>query len=338
MKWIYDLTYAQLAEEIEAAGLKPYTADQIFQWLYAKNIQDMNQWTNISKANRELLAGLYDTGLNNVLDIREDGQGTKKLLIELGDRQKIEAVLIKEKDHYTFCLSSQVGCALGCTFCATGRLGFKRNLSAGEILSQLLLLKKHIPGYTGKLNLVFMGMGEPLLNYGNLKQALEIITSEKGAAVSPRNITVSTAGILEKLKRLEKDFPRLKISFSLNAPGPAKRKQVMPVSRKEPLETFLQHFKRTRRKHRITFEYVLIKGINDSPEDSMNLAALVRGISCKINLIPYNKNNGIPFDTPDNETVEAFSEFMHSKGYTVIVRWSKGKDIGSACGQLVAGT
>ncbi|MCP5047423.1 MAG: 23S rRNA (adenine(2503)-C(2))-methyltransferase RlmN, partial [bacterium] len=334
MKWIYNLPYDRLTEEVTASGLKKFAAHQVFQWLYEKNEQDIDQWTNISKANRELLSQSYNTCLNTVLAETKDDQGTKKLLVELPDGQKVEAVLMKEKGHYTFCLSTQVGCALGCEFCATGKMGFKRNLEQGEILSQLLLLKKYIPSYRGKINLVFMGMGEPLLNYKNLKQALEVITSEKAIAISPKNITVSTTGILEKLRCLEQDFPKVKVSFSLNASTSAQRTRLMPISRTQTLEKALDYFRATPRKHRVTFEYVLLKGINDSPDDARQVAALVRGIPCKINLIPYNENKGIPFDTPGNQRVETFSDYLHNKGYTVTVRWSKGRGIKSGCGQL----
>jgi 23S rRNA (adenine2503-C2)-methyltransferase len=338
MKWIYDLAYGRLKEEIIVLGLKTFTVDQVFQWLYEKNVQDINAWSNISKANHDILSQNFDTMLDNIIGFEEDSEGTHKFLFELKDRNQVEAVLIKEKDHYTFCISTQVGCALKCQFCATGRMGFRRNLTSGEILSQVLSLKKELPGYTGKLNIVFMGMGEPLLNYENLKQALEIISNEKGIGISPRNITISTAGILENLRQFEKDFPRVKISFSLNAPDPALRETLMPISKKEKLEDILDYFRQnaSTRKHRITFEYVLLKGVNDSREDAQKIVKLLRGIPCKINLIPYNSNKQLIFKTPDRTEVEAFSDLLHSKGFTVIVRWSKGRDIKSACGQLAA--
>lgn len=336
MKWIYDLTFEQLKEEITAAGIKKFTAAQIFQWLYEKNTRDIDAWSNIAKPTRAALAKQYDASLNKIIAKKEDHSGAKKILFELSDGYRIEAVLIKEKDHYTFCISTQVGCALNCSFCATGRMGFKRNLSPGEILSQVLSLEKEIPGYTGKLNIVLMGMGEPLMNYENLKQALEIITSEKGINISPRNITLSTAGILEKIRRFEKDFPRVKISFSLNAPETVLRESLMPISRKEKLPDILDYFRAAAagRKHRITFEYVLIKGVNDSLDHARLTSNLLRGIPCKINLIPYNPTDSIGFETPDPGDVEIFSDYLHSKGYTVIIRWSKGRDIKSACGQL----
>ncbi len=336
MKWIYDMAYGQLKEEILAIGLQKFAADQLFQWLYEKNARDINSWTNISKINREMLAKKYDTSLNRAIDIKEDQEGTKKFLFELADKHCIESVLIKEKDHYTFCISTQVGCPLNCQFCATGKMGFKRNLGPGEILSQVLALKNQILPYKGKLNLVFMGMGEPLLNYENLKQALEIITSEQGIGISPRNITVSTAGILKQIRQFETDFPRVKISFSLNAPNASLRETLMPISKKETLAEILDYFRTTarHRKHRITFEYVLLKGVNDSLEDARKIVNLLRGIPCKINLIPYNPIKGIDFETPAPDRVEAFSDHLHSAGYTVVVRWSKGRDITSACGQL----
>lgn len=336
MKWIYDLTYEALKEEITTTGIKKFAADQVFQWIYEKIEPSPSNWTNVSKTNRDKLGKTYDTTLNDTAAIDEDKTGTKKFLFRLADGHHIEAVSIKEKDHYTFCISTQVGCALGCRFCATGRIGFKRDLSPGEILSQVLTLKKSLLPYSGKINIVLMGMGEPLLNYGNLKQALDIITSETGIGISPRNVTLSTAGILETLKQFEIDFPRIKISFSLNAPDAQLREDLMPISRKERPADILDYFRTTPRKHRITFEYVMLKGVNDAPENVLKIVKLLRGISCKINLIPYNPIEGFDFQTPEPETVETFADQLHAKGFTVIVRWSKGKGIKSACGQLAA--
>ncbi|MGD2087665.1 MAG: 23S rRNA (adenine(2503)-C(2))-methyltransferase RlmN [Candidatus Aminicenantes bacterium] len=336
MKWIYNLPVDRLKEEMSAVNIKKFVAHQIFSWIYAKNIQDINQWTNISKTNRQILANLYDTTLNPILKISEDQEGTKKILVELPDKHKIEAVLIKEQPHYTFCISTQVGCPLKCKFCATGRMGFMRNLSPGEIVSQVLLLKKQLRNYKGKINIVLMGMGEPLLNYDNLKIALGIITYDKGIAIAPRHICLSTAGILKEIVRLERDFPKIKLSFSLNAPDSSLREQLMPISQKEPLDKILEYFQafKEKRKFRLTVEYVLLKGVNDSLADAKKVAALIRGIPCKINLIPYNECEPFRFKTPDKHVVDAFSDYLYSKGYTVMVRWSKGKEIKSACGQL----
>ncbi len=339
MKWIYNFSYDELKEELASSSLKKFVVDQVFLWLYGKNIPVVDYWTNIGKNDRTLLAGRFDTRLPTIIQTSGDAEGTKKILVEFPDGLKIEAVLIREKHHYTFCISTQVGCPLNCAFCATGRVGFKRNLSSGEILSQVLLLKKEIPGYTGKLNLVLMGMGEPLLNYENLKKALEVIIAEKGLCISPRNITISTAGILNGLQRFERDFPHVKISLSLNAPNASLREELMPISKKENLGRLLGYFRETQRqrKHRVTFEYVMLKGINDSITDADELVKLVRGIPCKINLIPYNENEKMRFKTPLKVEVDRFSDYLHTHGYTVVVRWSKGRGIKSACGQLAAG-
>jgi len=335
-KWIYDLSYDELNMELEAMGLKSFVTLQVFQWLYGKLNPQVTEWSNISKINREKLSRYYNTALPEIPILEEDKDGTQKFLFKLADGTRVEAVSIKEKRHYTFCISTQVGCALRCKFCATGRLGFTRNLTPGEILSQVIMLKSKIPGYTGKINLVFMGMGEPLLNYDNLKKALGIIIAERGMSISPRNITVSTAGILEGIKKLEQDFPRLKISLSLNAADEATRESLMPINKKQKLSALLGYFRQEHRKNRVTFEYVMLKGINDSLEDAAKLVSMLKGIPCKINLIPYNENKSIKLQTPADDTVEAFCEYLNAKGFTVITRWSKGREIKSACGQLTA--
>ncbi len=334
MNWFYDLSERDLKDTIKSLGLKEFVSSQISTWLLKKNVFDPFEWGNISKENRKVLSENLDFSLNRVVRIDKDPSGTRKFLIELSDGNRIESVLIKEKNHFTFCISSQVGCALGCKFCATGNLGFKRDLSSGEIISQVLLLKKDLEDYKGKINLVFMGMGEPLLNYKNLKKALLILTNEKGVGISPRRITVSTAGILKNLKKLEIDFPNIKISFSLNSSDNIQRGRVMPVSKKETLDDIIDYFRSKKRKHRITFEYVIIDGVNDSLDDGDKIMKLLRGIPSKINIIPYNPNDFAEFKTPSEKKIDDFAEHLAEKGMTVMVRWSKGRDIRSACGQL----
>jgi 23S rRNA (adenine2503-C2)-methyltransferase len=332
--WILELGLSELQEELHTAGFRDYTAQQVFQWLYQKNNQEPATWSNISKADREKLSGFYDWNYRPVLSSQSDDQGTRKLLIGLADGQKIETVLIREKDHYTFCLSTQVGCALACRFCATGAMGFRRNLNAGEIVSQVLTLKKELGEYAGKLNLVFMGMGEPLLNFDNLCLALRRIIAVDGFNISPRHVTVSTVGILENLKKLELDFPQLKIAFSLNAPNNDLRVKLMPISQRENLDSLLAYFRGKERRQRITCEYVLLRGVNDSPAQAKELVRLLHGIRAKVNLIPYNENQALPFQRPDEAAVEKFRSELVSRGLTVITRWSKGQSIRSACGQL----
>jgi 23S rRNA (adenine2503-C2)-methyltransferase len=332
--WIMERSPAELQAELRAAGFRDYTAKQVFQWLYQKNNQDPAAWSNIGKQDREKLAGLYDWNCRPVQSGQSDDQGTRKLLIGLADGQKIETVLIREKDHYTFCLSTQVGCALGCRFCATGTMGLRRDLSAGEIVSQVLTLKKELGEYEGKVNLVFMGMGEPLLNYDNLSLALRRLSAADALAIPARHITVSTVGILENLKKLENDFPQVRIAFSLNAPDNELRSQLMPVSRSESLDSLLAYFREKKRRQRLTCEYVLLRGVNDSPAQARELVRLLHGIPAKVNLIPYNENPALPFRRPDENAVEKFRAELVRRGLTVITRWSKGRSISSACGQL----
>lgn len=332
--WILERSLAELQEELRAAGFRDYTAKQVFQWLYQQNNQDPATWSNINKQDRERLSGLYEFGCRPVLFMQSDDQGTRKLLIGLADGLKIEAVLIREKDHYTFCLSTQVGCALACRFCATGTMGLRRNLSAGEIVSQVLTLKKELGEHDAKVNLVFMGMGEPLLNYDNLSLALQRIIAVDGLNISPRHITVSTVGILENLKKLELDFPQVRIAFSLNAPTSALRSELMPISQRENLDSLLDYFRGKKRRQRITFEYVLLRGVNDAPAQAKELVRLLHGIPAKVNLIPYNENPSLPFQRPDENEVEKFRAELVKRGLTVITRWSKGQSIASACGQL----
>ena len=332
--WILDLSLPELSVELQALGMKPYSAAQVFGWIYRKGVLVPDRWTNIGKRHLERIAGRFRTGANPVLRETGDREGTHKFLIGLDDGLRVEAVLIREKNHHTFCVSSQVGCPLACRFCATGAMGFRRNLTSGEILSQILILKNALSTEGEKLNLVFMGMGEPLLNYPNLKKALETITSEKGMAVSPRNVTVSTSGILDGLRRLEHDFPLIKIAFSLNASSQARREELMPVALAEKLVAILDYFRSHKRRHRITFEYVLIGGVNDTAGDARALVRMLRGIGAKINLIPYNPTPAATLRVPDPDTVDRFLEILHDRGYTAIVRWSKGQSIRSACGQL----
>ena len=332
--WLLERSLAELQEELNSSGFPKYTARQVFQWLYQKNNSDPATWSNIAKAERDRLSGLYDLACRPVLSKQNDDQGTQKFLIGLADGLKIEAVLIPEKEHHTFCLSTQVGCVLGCRFCATGTMGLRRNLTAGEIVSQVLTLRKELPDPKAKVNLVFMGMGEPLLNYDNLSLALRRIIAPEALAISPRHVTVSTVGILETLKKLEHDFPQVGIAFSLNAPDNALRGELMPVSRREELGGLLAYFKAQQRRRRLTCEYVLLGGVNDSPAQARKLVRLLHGIPVKINLIPYNENPALPFQRPDAATVERFREELVQRGLTVVTRWSKGRSIGSACGQL----
>ncbi len=330
----FSLTLQEVTERVTQEKLPAYIARQLWQWVYHKLSPDPDRWSNIARINRKQLAGMFSFDLPKVVQRISDDQGTSKYLLLLDDKQFVECVTIPEKGHVTFCISSQVGCPLACRFCATGKLGFRRNLTVSEIISQVLLMKQAVSPYTGKLNLVFMGMGEPLLNRKNLFKALEIITSGEGLSVSQKNITVSTAGILAGIDELLDRYPGVKLSLSLNGYDSRSREEVMPVNGKEPIEEILKRLRRYRSRNRVTFEYVLLPGINDAPDHAKQLAAWLRGIPCKINLIPFNPFPGAPFSRPEAADVDRFAALLHQRNYTVVVRWSKGGEIAAACGQL----
>jgi 23S rRNA (adenine2503-C2)-methyltransferase len=334
----FDLDFAAVSARIEGDGLPRYVAVQLWQWVYHKLVWDPRDWSNIAKARRDQLKALFSFALPEAVASLDDGQGTSKQVLRLADGQKVECVSITEKGHMTFCISSQVGCPLGCRFCATGRMGLVRNLTTAEIVSQVVLMKQAIGPFVGKLNLVFMGMGEPLLNQKNLFRALDIVNSEEGLSISPKNITVSTAGIKSGIVDLFARYPNLKLSLSLNGFDAASRLDLMPVGGHEPIEPILDLLRNHRSRNRVTFEYVLLPGINDAPAHARQLASWLHGIPCKINLIPFNPFPGAAFKRPSTQEVDRFATLLHQRHFTVVVRWSKGGEIAAACGQLAGVT
>jgi 23S rRNA (adenine2503-C2)-methyltransferase len=273
--------------------------------------------------------------------VSEDG--TIKWAFRTADGKEIESVYLPEPDRRTLCVSTQVGCAVGCTFCLTGTMGLSRNLTAGEIVDQVhranrrLVERGAAPGPRPLTNLVFMGMGEPLANYRNLKLALDLLLSSEGPNFSHRRVTVSTSGLVPVMRRLGAETP-VKLAVSLNATTDAQRDAIMPVNRRYPLAELMRACREfpTRNGRRITFEYVLLGGVNDSLDDARRLADLVRGIPAKVNLIPYNENPGLGFRMPAPGAVQAFQELLVARNLTVVVRRSRGRDISAACGQLAA--
>ncbi len=331
----YSWTRANAEKQFMALGLPRFVATQVFQWVYRKGRPNPEDWPNVSKATRALLAQHVDFSLPTLGSPLDGRAEASKAVFLLADSLRVEAVLLREKDHYTFCLSSQVGCPLACAFCRTGQMGWRRDLSAAEIVAQAVRLRESLPPeYGGRINVVFMGMGEPLLNYPAVRDALRVLLDPAGLAVSPRHITVSTAGILPLLPQLEQEFPRVKLAVSLNAPSAALRCELMPVSRTYPLEDLLRYLALRRRPYPVTFEYVLLSGVNDSSVHSRQLARLVGRIPCKINLIPFNPVAGVPFAAPPESRVAAFAAELTASGQTAVIRWSKGRAREAACGQL----
>ena len=317
------------------AGFPAFRGKQLHHWIYKKAALSYDEMRNLPAEFRDWLQENCDLGHDSIASIRESLDGSKKILFELADGKIVESVLMPERDWFTMCISSQVGCAVGCTFCMTGFGGFQRQMTRAEILSQVLLARKLVHGEYPR-NLVFMGMGEPMLNLDEVIPALKVLMEPDGIAMSPRRITVSTAGILPGIERLgETDFG-VNIAISLNAADDRTRNQIMPINKRYPIASLLEACQRfpLQARRRITFEYVLLKGVNDSPEDAWRLSKLLRGLPCKINLIPWNPDPHLPFQRPEEYIVRGFQDTLLSNGYAVSVRYSKGLDVGAACGQL----
>jgi 23S rRNA (adenine2503-C2)-methyltransferase len=329
-------------EELQARlvehGLKKFRADQILTWIYKDYAQSFEEMTNIAKPERTLLASLFSIVSLTILKTEVSKDGTRKFLFELKDKHTVESVLIPDEDRMTLCISSQVGCALACEFCLTGTQGFTRNLKAHEIADQVLevlrvLQQEHVSTIT---NIVLMGMGEPLANFDEVLRALRILLSDKGLNFSTRRVTLSTAGLVPEINKLGKSGITVNLAVSLNATTDEVRDRIMPVNKRYPLKELLaacRHFPLEPRR-RITFEYVMLKGVNDSEEDALRLTRLLKGIKCKLNLIPFNPYSGSEFKRPDESAVRRFQAILQDHHYTALIRESRGRDISAACGQL----
>ena len=331
-----NLNPSELNQFLGAFGKERYRSVQILRWLYQKGAQSFDEMTNLSKKFRDELSQVSLISKLDPLLVEQARDGTKKFLFQLDDGNRIESVLIPDKTRLTLCLSTQVGCAFGCRFCLTGRLGWKRDLKTSEILNQILTVRRMLPPKTSITNIVLMGMGEPLANYENSLKAIELMAHPDAFKFSSRRITLSTVGLLPGLERLAKEKISFRLAISLNASDEETRTNLMPVNRRYPLSKILALCKNfpLRRRTRITFEYVMVQGMNDSPHDAKRLLRILRGIPSKVNLIPLNKAPEIPFERPSDEKVKQFQEILMEGGLTAIVRTSKGRDISAACGQL----
>lgn len=329
------MTKQELDTFIKAAGLPAYRARQILHWIYERYAESIQDVTELSKELREKLAEQAYISTLAVLSRQRSSDGTEKFLFGLGDGESIESVLIPDEDRLTLCISSQVGCAMCCRFCLTGTMGLKRNLEAYEIVDQVIAVNRTIaPGRI--TNIVLMGMGEPLANFDNVVEALWRITEL--VKISAKRITLSTSGLAPKILELAHKGPKVKLAISLNAATDEVRDQLMPVNRTYPLKVLLDACRKfpLQAGRRITFEYVLLKGVNDSLEDARRLVELLKGIPSKINLIPFNPYPGAEFQRPDDQQVLAFQNILLAAHMTAIIRKSKGQDILAACGQLKA--
>jgi len=340
------LDFEHVANLVAALGEKPFRARQLFRWLHQKGAASLEEMTDLPKPFRAALA--EQTTLTTLAAATEQRSvdGTIKWTWRTHDGKLVESVYMPEEDRKTLCVSSQVGCAVGCTFCMTGTMGLARNLTAGEIVDQIHRANRRIlelglaPALAGTrplTNLVFMGMGEPLANYKNLKLALDLLLHEDGPNFSHRHVTVSTSGLVPMIAKLGQETP-VKLAISLNATTDRVRDEIMPINKRFPLEQLLAACRAfpVKQGRRITFEYVLLAGVNDSTEDAERLWRLLKGIPAKVNLIPYNENPGLPFQAPSPERVAAFQELLAARNVTAVVRKNRGRDIAAACGQLAA--
>ena len=332
-----ELDIPELESVLEARGWERFHARQLYRWIYKRGVVDFEKMTNISKDLRARLAAGFEVVTPIVVSESRSIDGTRKFVLELADHRRIEAVFIPDTPAMTFCISTQVGCAMGCGFCLTGKMGLVRNLTAGEIAGQVRVLANATHMLDHAFNIVLMGMGEPLHNYDPTMKALRVLHSEHGLAVSPRRVTLSTVGIVPGLQRLAKEPLMPNLAISLHATTDEQRSELVPPNRKYPLAEILETCRRfpLKRRSRITFEYVMLDGVNDTPEDARRLARLLSGIKAKVNLIPLNPAPGIPFERPSDERIDRFAQILADRHFTVSVRKSRGQDIRAACGQLI---
>ena len=332
---IRDMSLEETEALIASLGKEKYRARQIMKWLYAGGATSFAEMTTLARDFRTRMEGLTRIAEPAIDRIQTSQDGTKKVLFRIEDDLFIESVLIPGRNHWTACISTQAGCAMGCRFCLTARQGLRRNLLPSEITGQMTMLRRHTPEGLEIKNIVLMGMGEPLANYDHALKAIRILTSDHGLGFSSRKVTVSTCGIAPWIVQLGKDVC-VNLAISLNAPDDRRRDELMPVNRKYPLKELLRACRDYPMPGRrmLTFEYILMAGVNDSPADAEKLARLLRGLHCKLNLIAFNEFPGSVYRTPTPEAVSAFQQILLDNHYTAILRASHGRDILAACGQL----
>ena len=331
MESLFGKTLVQLTEIVLKFGLPKFTAKQLADWLYKKNVSTFDEMTNLSKKSREVLSENFQVGLTQPLKFVESKDGTKKYLYKYGEKNYIETAYIPDKERATLCVSCQTGCKMGCKFCMTGKQGFSGNLSVGEILNQI----KSLPEFSMLTNLVFMGMGEPMDNLENIINALEILTSDYGFAMSPRRITVSTVGVLPALEKFLQST-QVHLALSVHNPFEDQRRSLMPVQGAQPLKEVLKVIKKYDFHHqrRFSAEYTMIKDYNDSPSHAKELVRILNGIPARVNLIKYNSNQRGEFEASPMNRILEFQNILKSKNITATLRISRGEDISAACGLL----
>jgi 23S rRNA (adenine2503-C2)-methyltransferase len=337
---------AELAALVESLDEPKFRADQLFQWIYGRGVTAFDDMTNLSKSLRAKLADRYEVARPGIARDLASTDGTHKWLLRLDDANEVECVHIPESDRGTLCVSSQVGCTLNCRFCHTGTQRLVRNLGPAEIVGQIMLARDHLGEwptaerptiYERELsNIVMMGMGEPLYNFENISAALKIVMDDAGIAISRRRITLSTAGVVPLIERCGAELG-VNLAVSLHAVRNDLRDEIVPINRKYPIEELLaacRDYPGVKNSRRITFEYVMLRDVNDSDADARELVRLIAGIPAKVNLIPFNPWPGAPYDRSTDQRIEAFADIVRAAGYPSPVRTPRGEDIMAACGQL----
>jgi len=337
---IAGLELGALEDAFARLGHPRFHARQVFQWIHKRGVTDFAGMSDLSREMRAQLADEFEILTPKVIRTERSIDGTTKLLLRLADGKQIESVFIPDTPSQTFCISTQVGCAMRCAFCLTGKMGIDRNLTAGEIAGQVRVLARELNMLDTRFNIVLMGMGEPLHNYDATMSALRILADDHGMSVNPRRVTLSTVGVLPALEKLATEPVMPNLAISLHSTTEDQRDMLVPINRKYGLKELLDACRRfpVKRRERITFEYVMLKDVNDSPEDARRLVRLLHGIRGKVNLLPLNEAAGIPFERPSDATVDRFARIVADHGLTVSVRKSRGRDIRAACGQLITET
>lgn len=328
---LFGKTLSELSEIAESLSMPAYAAKQMAGWLYKKHISSIDEMTNLPAQKRLLLNDRYEIGLNKPLDVQISKDGTKKYLFPALVDKTVESAFIPEKDRATLCVSSQVGCRMGCAFCMTARQNLKGNLTSTDILNQF----RSLPEYERLTNMVFMGMGEPFDNSAEVMKSLEILTSDYGYGWAPKRITVSTIGILPVVKQFM-DRSRCHLAISLHHPDAAERRKLMPVENKYPARDVIELLKTydLNKQRRISFEYIMLAGMNDSLRQAGELSRLLNGLRCRVNLIRFHEIPESPFRSSDENTIQQFAGYLNGKGLQTTVRQSRGLDIAAACGML----
>jgi len=320
----------------ESLGVPRYRGRQLAQWIFVKGVSDLDAMSDLPKDFRAALAAQTSIELPEVERRTPSQDGSQKLVLRYGDGARVQAVLMPDADRLTLCVSTQVGCGFGCAFCFTGTMGLERNLTAGEIVGQVLVARRTLEAGTRITHIVYMGMGEPLANYAATVTSLRILTDPKALGFSPRRITVSTVGLVSGIERLARENLKVNLAISLHATSNQIRNRIMPVNKGFAIEELLEACRGfpVAFRQRITFEYVLLDRVNDSAEDARRLVRLLKGIRAKVNLIPFNDWDGSGFQRPPLQRILAFQSLLLEEGIRTTIRWSKGEDIGAACGQL----